>query len=134
MTQQGAQTLGFGGIKRPGPHGVEFVASVQRNQVNVNMRHPEPLDHDANANGRHGGSQARRQTRRRRPQCVVVRRVHVKQVVRVALRNQQHVPGVDVFKWKNHEVVGILEQDPLRCAAGDYRAEDAWGRIGHGAR
>ena len=87
MTQQIAQARSFRGIKRFGPRGVEFVTSVCWHQVNVNMRHREPLNHNANANGGHDRSQARRQPRDHSPQGMVTRRVHVKEVLGVTLRN-----------------------------------------------
>ena len=133
MTQQIAQTLSFRGVQRLGPRGVELVTSVQRHQVNVNMRHPEPLDHNANAKGGGDRSQTRRQSRGRCPQRVVTSRLHVKQVVSVTFWNEQQVAGIDVLQGEERNVRGIFKYDRLRNAASDDLAEDAWTRFGHGA-
>ncbi len=109
MAQQIAQTLRFRGIQRPGSRGVEFVTSVQRHQVNVNMRHPEPLDHNANADGGRDGLQSGRQPRRRRPECMVVRRLHVEQVVGVTFWDDQQVTGIDMLQRKERSVLGIFK-------------------------
>ena len=109
MAQQVAQTRCFRGIQRPGSRGVEFVTSVQRHQVNVNMRHPEPLDHNANADCGRDRLQSGRQPRRRRPECVIVRRIHVKQVVGVTFRDYQQVTGIEMLQREKRRVRGIFK-------------------------
>jgi hypothetical protein len=51
----------------------------------------------------------------------------------VTLWNQHQVTRVDVLQRQECDVVGIFKYELLRNATGDYLAEDAWTRLGHGA-